>query len=843
MRRNIFIFSVLFALLALSCPCSAQTDMAEVTPITVGDLEKYRDFDNKEKWDFIIDFYKKNKEKGATDGEILNELLKLDAESSEDSSVVKILSDLGKRYQDIENFVKNAVEEININILEKNPGKTEFIVDLNDADTWENLKYFKIGKRNINDYLNLFRKDAYFSDSVAMDGFSAVLASCSDQGSGEVLMSFILFPKNGHTLLTQWEGEASAGIKIDFAGSENLEFDPIHFPFEKTLNINGRKAFGYDGKVYLPFQAKLKDKEKNGHVRAIISAQTCKDNICRVQTADAITYTTEKSSLEASGCTKIRQNLNAAPLSQKSGFQLKKAFFKKEKNGEVNLFIILDIPVFGGKNPAVLVKNGQGLSFSEPFISWDGSDMLLKIRLLKPEKLQKEARLTIDIGYPGRASEFTVTARLEQMPEKPFLSVFSFSIIDSLLAFLSGVKFLFFTPVLTALLMLGYQAAIVDRKTPEKTVSFYNGLGNMFYFWCAICLIFGIVWFFVLPADIFWGIQFLSPVMNFLFFLVFSGAALFVPKIFDDVTVTLISERFPRVFSVLKTENVREKAGVITGFVIGCLLFITPMTGMYYDIYVLLSRSVVLYSVLFAAGVSLPFLILSLYDDRAAAIASDERAQKLTGMLLPLPLYVQAVLLAVLVGAQAGLAAVGILAVLTALMVVCLKRLPFSKVLPALAMLVLIGIVFIPFFPNENDLNKRGGTEFNKTLLNSRIQEGKSVYLSVTESFCLSCHWNRLIMITQGAPREIQNGDLTVMRAGYKDPFVENLLSQGGKYGLPINIIFSPLYPEGKIISSVLNPWTAQEAVIELVKPQESAPDPQSAPEQNQPDPAVKDTN
>lgn len=81
------------------------------------------------------------------------------------------------------------------------------------------------------------------------------------------------------------------------------------------------------------------------------------------------------------------------------------------------------------------------------------------------------------------------------------------------------------------------------------------------------------------------------------------------------------------------------------------------------------------------------------------------------------------------------------------------------------------------------------------------------------------------------------------MRAGYKDPFVENLLSQGGKYGLPINIIFSPLYPEGKIISSVLNPWTAQEAVIELVKPQESAPDPQSAPEQNQPDPAVKDTN
>lgn len=843
MRRNIFIFFVLFVLSALSFPCSAQTDMAEVTPITLGDLEKYRNFNNKEKWDFIIDFYKKNKEKDVTDGEILNELLKLDAENSEDSSVVKILSDLGKRYQDIENFVKNAVEEINISILEKNPGKTEFIIDLSDADTWENLKYFKIGKRNFNDYLNLFRKDVYFSNSVAMDSFSAMLASCSDLGSGEVLMSFILFPKNGHTLLTQWEGEAPAGIKVDFAGSENVEFDPIHFPFEKTLNINGKKAFGYDEKVYLPFWVKLKDKEKNGHIRAVISAQTCKDNICRVQTADAITYTTEKSSLEASGCTKIKQDLSAAPLSQKSGFQLKKAFFKKEKNGEVNLFIILDIPVFGGKNPAVLVKNEQGLSFSEPFISWDGSDMLLKIRLLNPEKLQKEARLTIDVGYPGRASEFTVPVKLEQMPEKPFLSVFSFSIIDSLLAFLSGIKFLFFTPVLTAFLMLGYQAAIIDRKTPEKTVSFYNGLGNIFYFWCVIYLIIGIVWFYILPADIFWGMQFLSPAMNFLFFLVFSGAALLVPKIFDDVTVTLISERFPRVFSAFKTENVREKAGVITGFIIGCLLFITPMTGMYYDIYVLLSRSVVLYSVLFAVGVSLPFLILSLYDERAAAIVSDERAQKLIGKLLPLSLYVQAVLLAILVGAQAGLTAVGILIVLTALMIICFKKLPFSKIFPVLTVFVLIGIIFIPFFPNENDLNKRGGIEFDEALLANRIQEGKSVYLSVTESFCLSCHWNRLIMMTQGAPQEIKNGDLTVMRIGYKNTFVKSLLAQGGKYGLPVNIIFSPLYPEGKIISSVLNPWTAQAAVLEFVKPPENEPGQQSAPEQSQPDPAEKGTD
>ena len=59
MRRNIFMFSVLFALFVLPGLCRAQTDTAEVIPVTVGDLEKYRNFNNQERWDFIIDFYKK----------------------------------------------------------------------------------------------------------------------------------------------------------------------------------------------------------------------------------------------------------------------------------------------------------------------------------------------------------------------------------------------------------------------------------------------------------------------------------------------------------------------------------------------------------------------------------------------------------------------------------------------------------------------------------------------------------------------------------------------------------------------------------------------------------------
>ena len=97
MRRNIFIFFVLFVLLALSFPCSAQEEKIKLIPVTVGDVEMYGSLSNKEKRSFIFDFYKKNKEIGATDGQILNELLKLDVEDGQNSKLIQSLSLLGKR--------------------------------------------------------------------------------------------------------------------------------------------------------------------------------------------------------------------------------------------------------------------------------------------------------------------------------------------------------------------------------------------------------------------------------------------------------------------------------------------------------------------------------------------------------------------------------------------------------------------------------------------------------------------------------------------------------------------------------------------------------------------------
>lgn len=98
-------------------------------------------------------------------------------------------------------------------------------------------------------------------------------------------------------------------------------------------------------------------------------------------------------------------------------------------------------------------------------------------------------------------------------------------------------------------------------------------------------------------------------------------------------------------------------------------------------------------------------------------------------------------------------------------------------------------------------------------------------------------------MIKRGAPQEVRNGTLTIMRIGYNNPFLKRLIGQGGTYGMPMNIIFSPSYPEGRIIIPFFNFWTVRNVAPEIFKYRENEPDQQSAPEQSQPDPAEKGTD
>ena len=52
--------------------------VADVIPFTQGDLKEYKSLDSGDKLKFLLDFYKKNKAIGAKEGEIINEIVKIE---------------------------------------------------------------------------------------------------------------------------------------------------------------------------------------------------------------------------------------------------------------------------------------------------------------------------------------------------------------------------------------------------------------------------------------------------------------------------------------------------------------------------------------------------------------------------------------------------------------------------------------------------------------------------------------------------------------------------------------------------------------------------------------------
>lgn len=841
MRRIIFMLFLTVCFWG-GAAVGAHAANTDPTPLTIGDLEQLKTMNGKEQRAFVFDYYRKNKERGATDGQILRELLKLDVKDGENSDLVKKLDALGKRYRDIEQFVKNAIEEANVKLLEDNPGRTDLIIDPDNLETWKNIQYIRIGKSRIEDYLRLFKNKGHYSDAVSTQGMTALLASCANKADGDsFLMSFVLLPEDGYKIAMQTEGAAPEPVKADFTNSTNVQADPFEFPVETSWQSGDTRVFGYDGNVYLPFTVRPSDPAAAARVRAVLTANLCQNDVCRPVSLPEIDYTAEKAELETSVCSRLQQAVNVTPAAQKLKVKLQKAYFKKDKSGEIDLFIRLKIPSFGvGDNQTVVLKNAQGLRMSDPFVTRESGKLFLKFRVLNPQVFKGGADFVLDVAYPARAAELNVRADLETSAGL-FFSNFSFSPVAFTAAFFHGIKFLVFSPMFAAFLLLFYQAACAVGKSPEKTVSFYNGLGKMFYFWCVVYAVGAVGWKCVFPdGGVYWGLQFLLPPVNFCLAVLFLLCAVYEKRLFDNVAVAGLTDRFALFFSMFRPADVRESAGLAAGFVAGALLAVTPLTGMYYDTALLLSKSPVLYSLSFAAGAGVPFLVLSLYDKRAAALEMNAKARRLFSVILPVPLCVSAAAALVLIWMETGLAVFAMAVALIGAAVVLFQVYPHKKKAVA-AVLLLIAVILIPPLPNTKSLNAQGGVDFNEELLRDTVRQGKSVYLNVTENFCLSCQWNRLMMMRQGAPDEIANKDVLVMRIRYNHPFLRRLFTQGGDYTLPMNFMFTPLYPEGKAVRRFLTPWTADEIIEETVRGASS--DRQSAPEQSRPDPAAPSTN
>lgn len=817
MRRNLFIFflTVITVLSLSSAVCAKE---GELIPITVGDVERFKNYASQERVLFLRDFYSKNKENNIEDEVILNEVFKLFDFNEETANEIR------RRYNKLifyfDTFiqtVENKLDEINASILEHYPGQTDKLIDLKDFKTWENIKYIHINNESIESRINSLRGKGYFSNNVAAEGLIAELASCANTGKKEIYMSFMVFLEDGYFLRRQYEGGTFDGISVDFTGSENIELSQILFPMEKKIKLNDKNIIGYTEKVYFPFKAQLIDNKKEGSVKAVLTADVCSEKGCRKEELEQMSYKIEKASFDSSFCQNIKDEFFKKPDNGNIDIELNRAFFKTEKNGKVDLIISLKLPSFEDNSLDLLIKNEHGLLFSDPFIIEDKTNMIVKYNLLNPEKMEAPSDIYFDVSYSNAGKRFKITPWFLSDSSNIYNSFLSFSLIDIIKSFVSGIQLFLFTPVLFSFLMLLYMALVDQERRYGKTSYMYDGMASALFCFFSVAFA-AAVYIGFLPVFI-WGRQFTSPLFDFIFLMLFLCGALNWKKMFDDVFVEKIAHPFSFVFSAFGLESTKEKAGFLTGLISGCLLLISPVTYLYYDAYNVISRSFIINSLALAGGLFAPFFVFSLFADDVERVIYSKRAAWVLNRILPFPLYGQIVLLLCSIGFLTNKSVV--LSVLCLLFFLSIFVFKAERIVnKAVLIATLIGCIFIvPFKPVEKNPVKVWSEPFNENALYHQINQGKAVYLNVYEDFCFLCLWNRFVVRYHGMPEQVENGDLKIMRIKSDDPFLKRILSGSGYSTLPMNIIFSPKYPQGKVVDAVFGLWKSK-VILEQVYPQ-----------------------
>ncbi|HBO58961.1 MAG TPA: hypothetical protein DD624_03520 [Alphaproteobacteria bacterium] len=773
--------------------------LADIIPFTQGNLKEYKSLDSGDKLKFLLDFYKKNKAVGATDGEIINEIVKID--EIQNDSAFQTLARLSSKIKSMESYVRHLIEGVNRDIEKQNPGRPDLLIDYDDSSTWKNFQYVAIGDRTIRDYFSDFSKEKFFSDAVYTESGAVMLASCArTQNKREMLMGVMVLLDKSAVILQQKEGESKTPVTVDFSGSENVDIGDLSYPLQRSLPEFG--GVGYATEAVLPFTVKIKNDKTPPVVRAVVSANVCRNGKCAAKTFPSVEYTIEPAYLESSVCTELTRTRYNAPANHAAGIEVAKAFFATA-NGTTDLTVRIKKPFSFSDTPRLMVTNTEGLLFDEPFTGSEGGHVFYRVQLKNPEKLsgRKKIPVTMTFFNDVKSDEITMDVTVGGFD----IGGFSTSFSGCVSALISGFKFLFLTPLLTALLMLAYLILNDENRSVEKTDAFFDGLADSlkillpFY---AVLTIAGTA----LPRSFYWGVQFASPLVNGMFVLLFIAAAFIVPKLFD--------ESFVKRIKGLNRLNVNEKAGLLAGLLCGGLLTVTPFVSLFYEWYGLISQSPLVYVPLFLLPIAGMFVVLVLFDGLSAD-TDGKTCRPLKGFML-LPLAVQAVLLTVLAGLQSGLFRMLIFIVFAAAAWAIFfrygkKRLAFFA--------AAVGILALPIKPNGYDFNKLGALPFDEKEISQSVAEGKSVYLNVTESGCLMCQINRLMVMYRGGAKAIQDGRLIIMRVPYTHPFVRQIMQGTGKDVLPANLLFSPKTPAGKILPSVIGPWTTPDIVREYVQP------------------------
>ena len=623
-------------------------------------------------------------------------------------------------------------------------------------------------------------------------------------------------------------GESGLPPKLDWYNSTNIKKATVNWPMPIRFDSQGLSTIGYQDEVILPIEIIVTNSKKPLILKTKLNYLTC-NKIC-------IPYET-----------KLNLDIMPSKPQPTKHSQLIKSFFdkvpKNDERGTVSTKTLKVIPgaIKVGNNtiegtliaefeslktfsrPDVFLEGPNSILFSEPTISMSKNQSTLKA-LIPFEIDTTNNSIAENITFTIADKTFGLSKRELVDFSIPKFGItkttgLSFVLIIGL-AFLGGLILNLMPCVLPvlALKMFSFLSTSAEETQKIRINFLYTSFGIIFSFLglATTVLILNRV-----GATVGWGIQFQQPWFIIGLVIIVSLFSLNVFGLFDIRLPIWLNNFLNKDKSGDEDDNNFLKH---FGTGVFATLLATPCSAPFVGTavgFALAGTPLEIFSIFFVLGIgmSTPFLLVAAFPFLARKLPRPGKWTSYVKYFLGLALAATGGWLVFIISYQ--LSPNAAIALSLVILLICLILI-FRNVLKIFQgftgnIVITCGLIFAFLIPTiiNSDQNvlevntpKAYWADFEPNKIPSYIEEGKIVFVDLTAKWCVTCQFNKRLVLDRKIIIEklSDKNNVVAMRGDWTQPDlrISSYLKTFDRYGIPFNIIYGPNSKSGIVLPELL---------------------------------------
>ncbi len=616
-------------------------------------------------------------------------------------------------------------------------------------------------------------------------------------GQSNLLLGLHLRLEDGWKTYWRTPGAAGAAPELELSNAA-LEPDPeLFWPAPERFNLLGLQSYGYSKEVVLPIRyqlnSSLSDLSLDGRAKVFACKEICLPLAVNVQIdIGKNDFDWESQRLINKFLSRVPKQLPTAEpgpifLKDNDGLYFSMRLEKAASNADI---FLENVDVHDWPDPIVTVDQGIVRAWWERKAGTNSEDLNRAIRFTYVDDFQ---------SYEAEAE-----LKMESRPIKNeghwYLSILAMAWFGGLI--------LNVMPCVLPVLSMKLLKMTEMRGLSERTVRTHMGftiIGIMTVFWLLAAVLALLK---TAGAFVGWGVQFQNP-----YFLLF----LFLLMImFSANLLGWFEFKLPIAFQTnLAYAGSDESSPKISSFIQGgtATLLATPCSAPFLGTAIAFALSRNWLDILFiftAVGVGLatPYILLILWPRSLSILPKPGPWMVWVKRVLALGMLLASVWILWLINnhfdqsSTVIIFAIGILWFFLWAPSVNPWR-SYAKIF-----LVLTLMLFPLLSQKSNDQTGDTSVKFDPKQIESLVGQGKSVFVDITADWCITCKYNKTFVLdTNEVQRIFDTNKVVFMQGDWTLPNddIQQYLLLHDRSGIPFNILYSPNYPQGRLLPELLS--------------------------------------